>query len=107
MQENPYEYVHSVTMELAKLILVGTRITYQATGDAGYTAVRINIILIVLLCPRKNKYYIAVRSCCTYFEVRVLRDVHSSCSRRVLLIPIIRAVGGPKVCTSKSSDSQR
>ena len=30
-----YEYVHSVIIELAKLILVGTRITYQATGDAG------------------------------------------------------------------------
>ena len=25
-----------VRIELAKLILVGTRITYQATGDAGY-----------------------------------------------------------------------
>ena len=29
-----YENVHSVRIELAKLILVGTRITYQATGDA-------------------------------------------------------------------------
>ena len=28
--------MHSVRIELAKLILVGTRITYQATGDAGY-----------------------------------------------------------------------
>ena len=28
-------YVHSVRIELAKLIFVGTRITYQATGDAG------------------------------------------------------------------------
>ena len=27
-------YVHSVRIELAKLILVGTRTTYQATGDA-------------------------------------------------------------------------
>ena len=37
MQEKSlYEYVHSVRIELAKLILVGTRITYQATGDAGY-----------------------------------------------------------------------
>ena len=26
--------MHSVRIELAKLILVGTRITYQATGDA-------------------------------------------------------------------------
>ena len=32
----PYECVHSVRIELAKLILVGTRITYQATGDAGW-----------------------------------------------------------------------
>ena len=28
--------MHSVRIELAKLILVGTRITYQATGDAGF-----------------------------------------------------------------------
>ena len=33
-RKSPYEYVHSVRIELAKLILVGTRITYQATGDA-------------------------------------------------------------------------
>ena len=35
-RKSPYEYVHSVRIELAKLILVGTRITYEATGDAGY-----------------------------------------------------------------------
>ena len=35
MQEKvPYEYVHSVRIELAKLILVGTKLTYQATGNA-------------------------------------------------------------------------
>ena len=34
-RKSPYEYVHSVRIEPAKLILVGTRITYQATGDAG------------------------------------------------------------------------
>ena len=34
MQEVPYEYVHSVRIGLAKLILVGTRITYKATSDA-------------------------------------------------------------------------
>ena len=35
MQEKvpTYEYVHSVRVDLAKLILVGTRTTYQATGD--------------------------------------------------------------------------
>ena len=27
--------MHSVRIELAKLILVGTRITHQATGDTG------------------------------------------------------------------------
>ena len=27
--------MHSVRIELTKLILVGTRITYQATGDTG------------------------------------------------------------------------
>ena len=34
-RKSPYEYVHSVRIQLAKLILVGTRITYQATGEAG------------------------------------------------------------------------
>ena len=34
--KSTYEYVHSVVIEPTKLILVGTRITYQATGDAGY-----------------------------------------------------------------------
>ena len=33
-RKSPYEYVHSVIIELAILILVGTRITYQVTGDA-------------------------------------------------------------------------
>ena len=35
-RKSPYEYVQSVRIELGKLILVGRRITYQATGDAGY-----------------------------------------------------------------------
>ena len=35
-RKSPYEYVHSVRIELAKRILVGTRITYQATRDASY-----------------------------------------------------------------------
>ena len=35
-RKSPYEYVRSVRIEPTKLILVGTRITYQATGDAGY-----------------------------------------------------------------------
>ena len=34
-RKSPYEYVHSVRIEPAKLILVGTMI-YQATGDAGW-----------------------------------------------------------------------
>ena len=37
-KKSPYEYAHSVRNELAKLILVGTRISYQATGYAGYNA---------------------------------------------------------------------
>ena len=32
-RKSPYEYVHTVRIEPTKLILVGTRITYQATGD--------------------------------------------------------------------------
>ena len=38
--------MHSVRIELAKLILVGTRITYQATGDAGYLYQNINLCKI-------------------------------------------------------------
>ena len=34
-RKSPYEYVLSVRIEPTKLIKVGTRITYQATGDAG------------------------------------------------------------------------
>ena len=30
-----YECVHSMRIAFAKLILVSTRITYEATGDAG------------------------------------------------------------------------
>ena len=36
--------MHSVRIELVKLILVGTRITYQATGDAGHVYVHCDII---------------------------------------------------------------
>ena len=32
--KSPYEYVHSGKIELTKLILVGKRIPYQATGYA-------------------------------------------------------------------------
>ena len=35
-RKSPHEYVHSVRFELTKMIIVGTRIIYQATGDAGY-----------------------------------------------------------------------
>ena len=54
-KKSPDEYVHSVIIELAKLILVGTRITYQATGDA--------VLLVhseirrVLAIYSRNKYY--------------------------------------------------
>ena len=46
MQAKVYEYVHSVRIELAKLILVGTRIIYQATGDAGMPAYRLLTVLV-------------------------------------------------------------
>ena len=35
-KKSPYEYMHSVRIEHAMLILVVTRISYQATGDAGW-----------------------------------------------------------------------
>ena len=34
MQEKTLTSMHSVGLEPAKLILIGTRTTYQATGDA-------------------------------------------------------------------------
>ena len=37
-RKSPYEYVYSVRIEPTKMISVGTRITYQATGDAGQNA---------------------------------------------------------------------
>ena len=46
-RKSPYEYVHSVRIELAKLILVGTRITYQATGDAGYIYNMVYILSLI------------------------------------------------------------
>ena len=43
--------MHSVRIELAKLILVGTRITYQATGDAGiYEYYVFFLILSLFFC---------------------------------------------------------
>ena len=38
-RKSPFEYVHSVRIEPDKFILVGTRITYQITGDAGVNSV--------------------------------------------------------------------
>ena len=49
-RKSPYEYVHSVRIELAQLILVVTRITYQATGDAGYFWVLIINIYRLYMC---------------------------------------------------------
>ena len=42
--------MHSVRIELAQLILVVTRITYQATGDAGYFWVLIINIYRLYMC---------------------------------------------------------
>ena len=36
--------MHSVRIELAKLILADTRITYQAAGDAGYSLASCNCL---------------------------------------------------------------
>ena len=41
-RKGTYENVHSVRIELTKLVLVGTRITCQATRDAGsYTSAQL------------------------------------------------------------------
>ena len=44
-RKSPYEYVHSVRIELAKLIVVGTRISYQATGTRNVTS-NTNILIV-------------------------------------------------------------
>ena len=53
-RKSPYECVHSVRIELAKLVLIGTRITYQATGDAGSIAgkkrLELQYIEVSVLC---------------------------------------------------------
>ena len=47
--ENLYEYVHSVIIEPAKVILVGTGIIYEATGDAGIVHCMSIILYLVLV----------------------------------------------------------
>ena len=51
--------MHSVRIELAKLILVVTRITYQATGDAGTYLNNVEC----LTTTRKRKYLVENRKC--------------------------------------------
>ena len=46
--------MHSVIIDLAKLILVGTRITYQATGHAGLLFQKDKEKKVI--CTRYNKY---------------------------------------------------
>ena len=48
-RKSPLDYVRTVILEPTKLILVGTRITYKANGDAGaccYYLVCINVFLL-------------------------------------------------------------
>ena len=47
--------MHSVRIELAKMILVGTRITYQATGDAARDTI---IVLLVYHSTATPKYLV-------------------------------------------------
>ena len=49
-KKSPYEYMHSVRIEHAKLILVVTRISYQATGDAGW--------VLILNCSSEARFLI-------------------------------------------------
>ena len=56
-RKSHFEYVHSVRNELAKLILVGTRITYPTTGNACLLCMQIFYFLIENLfdeCPANN-----------------------------------------------------
>ena len=49
-------YVHSARIEPAKLIfLVGTRITYQATGDAGFMCTRYNTGTAGVYCTQHTR----------------------------------------------------
>ena len=48
-RKNPYKYVHSVKIELAKLILVGTRITYLPSHRGRRTCIWICVLLRVIV----------------------------------------------------------
>ena len=53
--------MHSVRIELAKLILVVTRITYQATGDAGWALIRnYSSEARFLIDPSQKKKFVCV-----------------------------------------------
>ena len=52
--KSAYEHVHSVRIEPTKLILVGTRITYQATGDAGFGENRLSGVCDVTISMDTN-----------------------------------------------------
>ena len=57
--------MHSVRIELAKLILVGTRITYRATGDAGYVFIQccqVAVHIIPLCGTRKPIFNYSIAS---------------------------------------------
>ena len=57
--------MHSVRLEPTKLILIGTRTTYQATGDAGLL-VDINSGTEV---PRIYPLFMCIRYKCTYIYI--------------------------------------
>ena len=52
-RESPYEYVHSVRIGLTNLIFVGTRITYQATGDVRTRRHPAHPVSALILYPRE------------------------------------------------------
>ena len=61
--------MHSVRNELTKLILVGTRITYQATGDAGTCTININTRYTTntdVIALEPEYYQMHCRSCTLY-----------------------------------------
>ena len=73
--------MHSVRIELAKLILVGTRMTYQATGDAGAGAED-------YLGRKTNKTEDNIYQVHTMTETNLVPGI--SCQVRVLVYMLLR-----------------
>ena len=78
-RKSPYECVHSVRIGLAKLILVGTRITYQATGNAGLLLLLLSLYSTPYSCHEDLDY----SGACLPFSIE---ELNASVPRRLASI---------------------